>query len=84
MLSGQDQAVVDYVMNQASAQGFYEHLLSFLSFSFPLYIQEGKNHMTVAIGCTGGRHRSVTLVNKLAEYFSESYKVYVKHKDLGE
>lgn len=83
-LSGQDQAIVDFVMNQEIAQQYYEHLVQFLSFSFPLYIDEGKNHFTVAIGCTGGRHRSVTFVNKLAQHFAQQYKVYVKHKDLGE
>lgn len=83
-LSGQDQAVIDFVMNQSITQSYYEQLVHFLSFSFPLIIEEGKNHFTVAIGCTGGRHRSVTIVNQLARHFSNKYKVYVKHKDLGE
>lgn len=83
-LSGKDQAVVDYVMSQEHAQHYFNELSHFLSFSFPLYIQEGKNHVTVAIGCTGGRHRSVTLVNALARTFSKQYKVYTKHRDLGE
>jgi len=81
-LSGNDSAVVDYVLGQDVAQGYLKQLTSFLASSFPLYIQEGKNHFTVAIGCTGGRHRSVTFVNELAEIFSEEYKVYKKHKDL--
>lgn len=83
-LSGNDQAVVDYVMGQDVAQQYLNHLIDFLTFSFPLYIQEGKNHVTVAIGCTGGKHRSVTLVNALSMHFDEHYKVYTKHKDLGE
>lgn len=81
-LSGNDQAVVDYVLNQEVAKEYLTQLTSFLRYSFPLYIQEGKNHFTVAIGCTGGQHRSVTYVNALAEEFSNEYKVYKKHKDL--
>jgi len=83
-LSGNDQAVVDYVMGQDVAQQYLNHLIDFLTFSFPLYIQEGKNHVTVAIGCTGGQHRSVTLANALTKHFDDQYKVYTKHKDLGE
>lgn len=81
-LSGNDQAVVDYVLNQPIAQEYLNHLVSFLRFSFPLYIAEGKNHVTVAVGCTGGQHRSVTLVNALEKTFSQEFKVYKKHKDL--
>lgn len=83
-LTGNDQAVVDYVMGQEVAQQYLTQLINFLAFSFPLYIQEGKNHVTVAIGCTGGKHRSVTLANALSLHFSKHYKVYTKHKDLGE
>jgi len=83
-LTGNDQAVVEYVMGQEMAKQYLNHLIDFLTFSFPLYIQEGKNHVTVAIGCTGGKHRSVTLVNALSMHFDEHYKVYTKHKDLGE
>lgn len=81
-LSGNDRAVVDYVLNQPIAQEYLNHLVSFLRFSFPLYITEGKNHVTVAVGCTGGQHRSVTLVNALEKTFSQEFKVYKKHKDL--
>lgn len=81
-LTGNDQAVVDYVLKQPIAQAYLDHLVSFLKFSFPLYIAEGKNHVTVAIGCTGGQHRSVTLVNALEKTFSQEIKVYKKHKDL--
>ncbi|MCD8519690.1 MAG: RNase adapter RapZ [Erysipelotrichaceae bacterium] len=83
-LTGNDQAVVDYVMGQEVAQQYLNQLIDFLAFSFPLYIQEGKNHVTVAVGCTGGKHRSVTLANALSLHFSKQYKVYTKHKDLGE
>lgn len=83
-LTGNDQEVIDYVLSQPVAQKYLEQLTSFLRFSFPLYIEEGKNHFTVAIGCTGGQHRSVTFVNALEETFSKEYKVYKKHKDLRE
>lgn len=81
LLSGDDQQVIDYVMSDSKTKEYCEHLLSFLDFSFKEYVKEGKNHFTVGIGCTGGQHRSVTLVNFLYDHFSTQYQCYKRHRD---
>ncbi|MDF9444075.1 RNase adapter RapZ, partial [Limosilactobacillus mucosae] len=64
-LTGNDQPVQDYVMKSQLAQDFYSHLKALLKVTLPGYIQEGKSSLTIAIGCTGGQHRSVTIANRL-------------------
>ena len=61
---------------------FMEKLEDFMEFMIPLYIEEGKISLTIAIGCTGGKHRSVTMTNKLADY-SCDYTVNVSYRDMG-
>jgi RNase adaptor protein for sRNA GlmZ degradation len=58
--SGNDKQVYDYVMDKPETQEFIKRLLAFTDYAFEQYVKEGKNHFTVAIGCTGGQHRSVT------------------------
>lgn len=70
--TGNDKEVQDYVMKFASAQKFMEKLIDMIEYLIPLYMDEGKVNLTVAIGCTGGRHRSVTMANKLAEALNEN------------
>lgn len=70
--TGNDKEVQDYVMSFKEAQQFFEKLCDMISFLIPLYIEEGKMSLTIAIGCTGGRHRSVTMANKLADYLKEN------------
>ena len=83
-LTGNDKAVQDYVMSFPTAVKFLEKLEDLMSFMIPLYIEEGKISLTIAIGCTGGKHRSVTMTNKLADYLkSENYDVNVSYRDLG-
>lgn len=83
-LTGNDQAVQDYVMQSDVAQEFYAHLLSLLKNALPGYIREGKSSLTVAIGCTGGQHRSVTIANKLAGDLKHAgYKVNLYHRDVA-
>lgn len=83
-LTGNDKAVQDYVMSFPTAVTFLEKLEDLMSFMIPLYIEEGKISLTIAIGCTGGKHRSVTMTNKLADYLkSENYDVNVSYRDLG-
>lgn len=80
-LTGNDKEVQDYVMSFDSANVFLEKLVDMITFLIPNYILEGKNSLVIAIGCTGGKHRSVTLANKLYERLSldNSYSTFIKH-----
>lgn len=80
--NGENPKVIDYVMKQAQTQEYLRRLEEFLDYSFKEYVEEGKNHFTVAIGCTGGQHRSVVTVNWLFERFSEKYNCYKRHRDM--
>ena len=84
-LTGLDQAVVDHVEAGELAGEFYDRVLDLLEFLLPAYIAEGKSHLTVAIGCTGGRHRSVTVANRIARHLSERDEIGVRviHRDAG-
>ncbi|HYL81238.1 MAG TPA: RNase adapter RapZ [Candidatus Acidoferrum sp.] len=82
-LTGQAPAVVEYVLGFARARGFADQILSFLTSMLPLYVQEGKAYLTIAIGCTGGRHRSVVLVEELARRLRDAgHEVSVRHRDM--
>ncbi len=80
-LTGKDQPVYDYVMSFDETELFYNKFLDLLQTVLPGYIKEGKSSLTVAIGCTGGQHRSVALTERLAKSLSEKYKVNVTHRD---
>lgn len=80
--TGDDQEVRDYVMNSDISNQFYEKLLDMINFLVPQYIQEGKHHLVISIGCTGGRHRSVTINNLISdELMKQGYRVVKKHRD---
>ena len=88
--NGFDEEVKNYVLSQKEGEEFYSKLLPLIEFLIPQYIKEGKKHLTISIGCSGGQHRSVTFVNKLAEDLKnnkilEYINVYVSHreKELG-
>ncbi len=82
--TGNDREVQDYVMSFPTAMKFMEKLQDMMSFMIPLYIEEGKVSLSIAIGCTGGKHRSVTMTNKLADYLkSKGYSVNVTYRDMG-
>jgi len=82
-LTGQAPEVVEYVLGFAQTLGFLERTLAFLTFTVPLYVQEGKAYLTIAVGCTGGRHRSVVLVEELARLLREAgHEVSVGHRDI--
>jgi UPF0042 nucleotide-binding protein len=82
-LTGLAPQVVEYVLGFAQARDFVERIESFLTGTFPLYMQEGKAYLTIAIGCTGGRHRSVVLVEELARRLRGSgHEVSVRHRDV--
>ncbi len=83
-LTGRDKPVVRFIERHAVTQEFVEKLSDMLRFLVPQYVNEGKSYLTVAIGCTGGRHRSVMLAEKMRRVVSEldGVKVSVRHKDL--
>lgn len=82
--TGNDKEVQDYVMSFPTSVTFMEKLEDMMAFMIPLYIEEGKISLSIAIGCTGGKHRSVTMTNKLADFLkSKGYSVNVSYRDLG-
>ena len=82
-ITGNEKAVQDYVMSFPEAGEFLQKLTDMISFLIPNYIKEGKNQLIVGIGCTGGKHRSVTLANKLYEQLKDqgNYGLTVSHRD---
>lgn len=80
--SGNDQEVFDYVMTDKETKRFIKKLKPFLDYAFKQYIKEGKNHFTVGIGCTGGMHRSVSIVNWLFDEYGKKYHCFKEHRDL--
>lgn len=80
--SGQEEAVYDFVIKKENAKAYLNKLTSLLDLYFEEYEKAGKRHMVVAIGCTGGRHRSVAVAIYLAEYYKECYSCLIKHRDI--
>lgn len=82
-LTGLDKAVAAFIEADPDAATFFSNLLKLLEPILPRYLQEGKSYLTIAIGCTGGRHRSVFIAEKLAGFLGQKeYKVSVRHRDL--
>jgi UPF0042 nucleotide-binding protein len=83
-LTGRDRKVVEYVAAGELASEFYGVLFSMLDFLIPAYVTEGKTHLTIAIGCTGGRHRSLTVAQRIAEHLSDHDDVSLRvvHRDV--
>jgi UPF0042 nucleotide-binding protein len=83
-MTGEDQEVKDFVFKRAETGTFLKLFHELLVFLLPHYISEGKTHLTLAIGCTGGTHRSVALSNEIADFLSKkNYNVTVRHRDVG-
>lgn len=81
--TGKDPEVSSYVMKSEAASVFLDKLSDMLDFLIPHYIEEGKNQLVVSIGCTGGKHRSVTLVNELAKRLRKAeYGLKIEHRDI--
>ena len=78
---GCEKCISDYVFSFESSQKLLEKLIDMIDFLIPLYIREGKCSLVIAIGCTGGRHRSVALTESLAAHFSGDFPVSVLHRD---
>jgi UPF0042 nucleotide-binding protein len=85
-LTGADQRIVAYINRDGALDVFYDHIHPLLDYLLPQYLAEGKAHLVVAIGCTGGRHRSVAIALHLAERYAgqTGYLVDVLHRDVGE
>jgi UPF0042 nucleotide-binding protein len=83
-LTGLDPKVVEHVEAGDLASEFYDRLLPLLDFLLPAYVAEGKTHLSVAIGCTGGRHRSITVADRIARYLDgrDDVSVRVVHRDV--
>lgn len=82
-LSGQDSAVVKFLLDDPRARSYFDELAKFLRFAVPYYLREGRAYLTIAFGCTGGRHRSVMAVEHLASQFqAEGQEVGIRHRDL--
>jgi len=84
-LTGLDEAVIAHIDRDGELTEFYEHLLPFVDYLLPQYVREGKAHLLVGVGCTGGRHRSVAVAEHLAAYSRGHHDVVVDvvHRDVG-
>ena len=82
--TGQEAEVQAYVRQGGTADRFLSMLYEMLDFLIPNYVQEGKNQLVIAIGCTGGKHRSVTVANALYQHLSglEEYGLKIEHRDI--
>jgi RNase adapter protein RapZ len=81
--SGLDREIEEYVLGNSETRAFLDRLYALLEFTLPLYEREGKSSLTLGLGCTGGRHRSVALVEELQRRFGGgSLRVHIKHRDI--
>ena len=81
--TGLDQDVRDFVFSYQQTKDFVSRLEDLLSFSLPLYMEEGKSSLTIAIGCTGGQHRSVAVAREIGDFVSRyGFETTVTHRDL--
>jgi RNase adapter protein RapZ len=82
-MTGLDEAVATYVLDRDETRGFLERIEGLLQFTLPLHRKEGRSYLTVAIGCTGGHHRSVAIVERLAGSLrNDGHRVQVRHRDI--
>ncbi len=83
-LTGKDKEVEDYIMKWPITKRFYDKFFELIEFLIPEYEKEGKSHLSIAIGCTGGHHRSVATAIQLKDFLdSQGYKVTVNHRDIN-
>ncbi|MBQ9248270.1 MAG: RNase adaptor protein RapZ, partial [Ruminococcus sp.] len=82
-LTGLDESVSDYILSYDVTGQFMENLYAFMDFTLPLYRQEGKSELVIGVGCTGGKHRSVTVARLLNTHFLENgQKSSIHHRDI--
>lgn len=82
--SGNDRLVYEYVLEDNKTKDFLENFMPYLDFVLRQYTDDNKQHLTVAIGCTGGQHRSVSLVNWLQRKYRDDFPVFINHRDVVE
>jgi RNase adapter protein RapZ len=82
-LTGRDAAVVEFLERAPQVERMYADIHAFVAGWLPDYARDNRNYLTVAIGCTGGRHRSVYFAERLARAFSPRYRVLIRHRELG-
>jgi len=83
-LNGRDRAVIEFLESEASVQLMLSDIRGFLEHWLPSFVRDNRSYLTVAIGCTGGQHRSVYLVEALSRHFAPQIKVLVRHRELSE
>ncbi len=81
-LNGLNDEIVEFVLNKEDTVEYIEKLTGFLEFLIPKFEKEGKSYLTIAIGCTGGKHRSVVIANKISEHFSHLSPI-TRHRDIS-
>ena len=82
-LSGFDERVEDYIESDPGFSGFFESMTGLITPLLPRFVEEGKHYLTLAVGCTGGQHRSVYVVQKLGAFLKQlGYNVAIRHRDL--
>jgi RNase adapter protein RapZ len=82
-LTGMDEPVADYLKSIPSVSRMVDHIANFLNTWLPFYVQENRSYLTVAIGCTGGQHRSVFCVESLAKRFARTEQVLIRHRAMA-
>ena len=83
MLCGKDQPIIDFLEQHPETEQYYEKKMDILCFSIPYYIREGKARLSIGVGCTGGRHRSVYMAERLYNGLKEKgYRVSIHHRDI--
>jgi UPF0042 nucleotide-binding protein len=82
--TGRDSQVIAFLEANADVEDMVEHIRAFVERWLPCFVRDNRNYLTIAIGCTGGRHRSVYFAERLAEYFGKERQVLVRHRELAE
>lgn len=82
-LSGRDTPVIEFLEHNPSVQKMYEDIRNFVEEWLPCFMADNRSYLTVALGCTGGQHRSVYLTEKLARHFKSGQQVLLRHRELG-
>jgi UPF0042 nucleotide-binding protein len=81
--SGRDEAVREFVLKWPEANMFLDKVIDLVEFLIPQYIKEGKTQLVISVGCTGGRHRSVTIANRIYEILKENgHRAIIDHRDI--